>query len=166
MGKATTAEMIDGPGAYVIRCVANGKVYVGSSSKSVLARKSQHFSKLRCGSHYSKAMQNDFTRHGEESFEFYVVQFVEDGTHIQLEQELIDKHDATNREKGYNSCPKAGVGGMPGNGRPAPLGRKVPIGIRVTPDVLAYCKQHEEGFVLLETLVRQSEEFQHWMASR
>jgi len=51
-------------------------------------------------------------------------------------------------------------------GRPAPQGRKVPIGIRVTPDVLEFCKQHPKGFVVLEEKLRKSKEFREWMAGR
>jgi hypothetical protein len=53
----------------------------------------------------------------------------------------------------------------PKTGRPAPLGRKVPVGIRLTPDVLEFCKQHPDGFVFLETLCRNSKEFKAWVKS-
>jgi len=51
-------------------------------------------------------------------------------------------------------------------GRPAPQGRKVPIGIRVTPDVVEFCKQHPQGFVVLEEKLRKSKEFRDWLAGR
>jgi len=51
-------------------------------------------------------------------------------------------------------------------GRPAPQGRKVPIGIRVTPIVLEFCKQHPQGFVVLEEKLRKSKEFRNWLAGR
>jgi len=51
-------------------------------------------------------------------------------------------------------------------GRPAPQGRKIPIGIRVTPDVLEFCKQHPQGFVVLEEKLRKSKEFRDWLAGR
>jgi hypothetical protein len=51
-------------------------------------------------------------------------------------------------------------------GRPAPLGRKVPIGIRVTPDVVEFCKQHPDGFVVLENAVRKSKEFREWLKQK
>jgi len=47
-------------------------------------------------------------------------------------------------------------------GRPAPLGRKIPVGIRLTPDIVEFCKQHPEGFVALENAVRNSKEFRQW----
>jgi hypothetical protein len=51
-------------------------------------------------------------------------------------------------------------------GRPAPLGRKVPVGIRLTPDAIAFCDQHPEGKVFLETLLRRSKEFKAWMKAK
>lgn len=51
-------------------------------------------------------------------------------------------------------------------GRPAPQGRKVPIGIRVTPDVLEFCKQHPQGFVVLEEKLRKSKEFRDWLKAK
>jgi hypothetical protein len=51
-------------------------------------------------------------------------------------------------------------------GRPAPQGRKVPIGIRVTPDVREFCRQHPQGFVVLEEKLRKSKEFRDWLAER
>jgi hypothetical protein len=54
----------------------------------------------------------------------------------------------------------------PNAGRPAPLGRKKPVGIRLTPEVVEFCKQHPDGFVFLETLCRKSKEFREWRKSR
>jgi hypothetical protein len=51
-------------------------------------------------------------------------------------------------------------------GRPAPLGRKVPVGIRLTPDVLQFCKQHSDGFTVLEDAVRKSKAFKEWKKQR
>ena len=53
-----------------------------------------------------------------------------------------------------------------GAGRPAPLGRKVAIGIRLTPDVVEFCKQHPDGFVVLENAVRKSKEFREWLKQK
>jgi hypothetical protein len=51
-------------------------------------------------------------------------------------------------------------------GRPAPLGRKVPVGIRLTPDVLKFCKQHPDGFTVLEDAVRKSKAFREWLKAQ
>jgi hypothetical protein len=61
----------------------------------------------------------------------------------------------------------ASIGGKrEGPGRPAPLGRKVPIGIRLTPDVVEFCKQHPDGFVVLESLCRRSKKFREWVKQK
>ncbi len=52
------------------------------------------------------------------------------------------------------------------SGRPAPLGRKIPVGIRLTPDVLEFCKQHPDGFTALEESIRKTKEFKDWMKSK
>jgi hypothetical protein len=36
----------------------------------------------------------------------------------------------------------------------------------VTPDVLEFCKQHPDGFVVLEEKLRKSKEFRDWLAGR
>ncbi len=51
-------------------------------------------------------------------------------------------------------------------GRPAPLGRKVPVGIRLTPAVLEFCKQHADGFTVLEDAVRKSKAFREWLKAK
>ena len=53
-----------------------------------------------------------------------------------------------------------------GAGRPAPQGRKLQCGIRLTPDVVEFCKQHPQGFVVLEERLRKSKEFRDWLANR
>ena len=55
---------------------------------------------------------------------------------------------------------------QPKTGRPAPLGRKKPVGIRLTPEVVEFCKQHPDGFVFLETLCRKSKEFRKWLKQK
>jgi len=51
-----------------------------------------------------------------------------------------------------------------GAGRPAPLGRKEVCSVRLTPDVAKFCREHEDGFAVLESLCRKSREFKAWKA--
>jgi len=53
-----------------------------------------------------------------------------------------------------------------GAGRPAPLGRKQTCTVRLTPDVAEFCRQHANGFPVLEAKLRQSKEFREWMSAR
>ncbi len=52
---------------YLIVNKVTGHVYVGQTFNPK-PRISQHFYKLRYGNHYSKTMQSDFDKFGEESF--------------------------------------------------------------------------------------------------
>ena len=62
---------------------------------------------------------------------------------------------------------KKTIGGKrEGAGRPAPLGRKIPVGIRMTPDAIEFCRQHPDGFGILEKLLRKSKEFREWSAEQ
>ena len=51
-----------------------------------------------------------------------------------------------------------------GAGRPAPLGRKVHVGLKLTPDAKLFCQQHEDGYVHLENLLRRSKAFRAWLS--
>jgi len=97
----------DGPGVYVIRCIASGRVYVGSSSTSVQSRRKHHFAKLNSRRHSIKRMQDDFDLHGGESLVFEVEQLVADGEHLIAEENAIAKYRATDPEYGYNTRIKA-----------------------------------------------------------
>ena len=51
----------------------------------------------------------------------------------------------------------------PKRGRPAPLSRKVVCSVRLTPDVAEFCRQHPDGFPVLESTLRASKAFKAWM---
>ena len=51
----------------------------------------------------------------------------------------------------------------PKRGRPAPLGRKVVCSVRLTPDVAEFCRQHPDGFPVLESTLRASKAFKAWL---
>jgi hypothetical protein len=62
---------------------------------------------------------------------------------------------------------KMTIGGKrDGAGRPAPLGRKETCAVRLTPDVAEFCRQHPDGFPVLEEKLRKSKEFREWLAGR
>ena len=54
----------------------------------------------------------------------------------------------------------------PKSGRPAPLGRKVQVGMKLTPDAKEFLQQHPDGYVHLENLLRRSKDFKTWLESR
>ncbi len=91
------------PGVYMIRCKVNGKVYVGSSSRSVKTRKHSHFNLLKAKKHTCKQMQNDFDEFGESAFEFNVLEKVDNGNAAVREAFWINALDATSATNGYNA---------------------------------------------------------------
>jgi hypothetical protein len=102
MRRKTTHEN-DGAGTYLIRCVANGKVYVGSSSVSVVNRRINHFQLLRRGDHTARGMQDDFNTFGPNEFEFHPVLIASGQDVVEAEKALIAQYDATNPDRGYNT---------------------------------------------------------------
>ena len=92
-------------GIYQIRNAVNGKVYVGSSV-NLINRRAEHFRQLRKNIHHNIKLQYSYNKHGEPSFVFEVVEFVDKPEDlISREQYWIDKLEAVN--KGYNIYPTA-----------------------------------------------------------
>ena len=61
---------------YTLRCMENGKVYVGRT-KNPLARRTAHYSALIHGRHINKVMQEDANKYGIECFLFEVIEKTE-----------------------------------------------------------------------------------------
>jgi group I intron endonuclease len=60
-------------GIYQIRCLVNGKVYVGSA-KSFEWRWGSHLYELRKGTHINPHLQRSFIKHGENNFVFEILE--------------------------------------------------------------------------------------------
>ena len=76
-------------GVYRIKCLRNGRFYVGSS-KDVYVRVHQHLLNLRRGSHVNVILQRVFNKHGEETLEFkFKLTRTLKGAH-RLEQHYLD----------------------------------------------------------------------------
>lgn len=102
-------------GVYAIECRINSKVYVGSTTKSFSARWKQWKDNLR-RQQANRHIQNAWNKYGEENFEFFVLEVVEDVNKIlEREQYWIEGLDVRNPEKGYNfmSALKAGKNDVP-----------------------------------------------------
>jgi group I intron endonuclease len=88
-------------GVYLIRNVASGRVYVGSTVNEFAKRWKDHARKLARGDHDNPAMQRAWKKHGEEAFRF---EEIESGLPRSLvrsrEQFWIDALDSYRR--GYN----------------------------------------------------------------
>lgn len=99
------------PGIYLITNLATGQRYVGSST-AVHDRLAAHKALLRRGTgHHNKHLQSSFTKYGEASFLFEVLERCPAGLLEEREKYWIVTHDAINR--GYNAsidvhCPARG----------------------------------------------------------
>lgn len=101
-------------GIYAITNLSNGKVYVGSAV-NLKTRKRVHFNNLRKNKHHNVYLQNSFNKHGENSFEFSILEYVTLDRLIIREQHWIDQYDFNVL---YNLSPTAGS----------------PLGVKHTPE--------------------------------
>lgn len=88
-------------GIYCIRNTVTAKLYVGSSI-SVIKRWGDHKRDLRLGKHDNSYLQRAWSKHGEDSFEFMLIEECLLGDCTILEQYYIDLYETTDRSKGYN----------------------------------------------------------------
>jgi hypothetical protein len=66
---------------------------------------------LRRGEHGNRHLQQAWKMHGEESFEFSVLEYVDASDLLRLEQVWIDRSGCTDRRIGFNICDVAGSPG-------------------------------------------------------
>ena len=92
-------------GIYALLNIVNGKYYIGSAV-DFKDRWRLHVFALANGKHHNRHLQKAWNRYTANSFMFVVLQY-SDSWLEQLEQNWIDKLDATNINLGYNIC-KAG----------------------------------------------------------
>lgn len=91
-------------GIYLIRCTANGKVYVGQSG-AIRSRWSAHRRALEAGS-ASPALQRDWQRYGADSFAWSVIEPMPIlsylGDRLAAERGWIEHYQANDPRHGYN----------------------------------------------------------------
>ena len=104
-------EILNKAGIYLIRCLTNQKVYVGSST-NFRKRKIEHFSTLRTGKHCNPILQSSFNKYGEKCFEFLVIEILEN-KNILTDRELhwINVYKSFDSKFGFNiKNPVSGTG--------------------------------------------------------
>jgi group I intron endonuclease len=89
-------------GIYKILNIKNNKFYIGSAV-NLIKRKNQHFSNLRHCIHPNIHLQRSFTKHGQSSFQFIILERCDKSILIKREQFYIDTLNPT-----YNICRIAG----------------------------------------------------------
>lgn len=90
------------PGIYCIRNVLNQKSYIGSASKCIRQRCNGHIGGLRNGTHHSRHLQSAWDKYGEDSFEFYVIEFCKPEKCLEREQVWLDTLLSYKGQFGYN----------------------------------------------------------------
>jgi group I intron endonuclease len=100
-------------GVYLIKNLKNNKVYVGSTNQSFIIRFTQHLYELVNKKHKNKYLQWSFDKHGKDSFEFSILEEVDENI-FDREQYFMDLYKCYIKEYGYNINPIAsGTGNMP-----------------------------------------------------
>jgi group I intron endonuclease len=77
-------------GIYIIKNLANNKIYVGSTN-NLVGRKGRHFSSLRKNRHHNKHLQYSFNKYKENNFGFYILEKCPINELSIREQYYIDK---------------------------------------------------------------------------
>lgn len=95
-------------GIYTITNIIDGKIYVGSSAKSIKLRISSHKNDLRKNKHKNPYLQNSWNFYGENNFVFEVLEYYPSNLVISMEQYWINMLNVTNRKYGYNIATVAG----------------------------------------------------------
>jgi len=84
-------NLISGSGVYGIINYTAGTAYIGSAVR-FSKRWNEHKNKLRKNIHENKKLQNSWNKYGEESFDFTILEMVEDKSKLlNVEQEWLDK---------------------------------------------------------------------------
>ncbi len=111
-------------GVYQIRCLVNGKVYIGSAV-DINHRWGVHRSDISTQTHHSRYLQRSWKKYGANQFVFEILELVPPTKEelIAAEQAWLDRIRPFDPEIGYNTSPTAGS----------------PLGCKRTPEQRAKC---------------------------
>ena len=94
-------------GVYSIKNRRNGKLYIGSASRSIRNRLREHLRLLRLDQHPNRHLQSAWNKHGHEAFVCTIVEWCSPDECLEREQYWMDLHKSGNDWYGYNICPTA-----------------------------------------------------------
>lgn len=75
-------------GAFAVRCRATGHVWVGSFP-DLYAMKNRHWFALRQGGHRDQQLQQEWDLHGEEAFEYEILEKLDDDVCLMAVSDLL-----------------------------------------------------------------------------
>jgi hypothetical protein len=88
-------------GIYCIKCLENGKMYIGKSI-NITDRRQKHFNLLKRGIHDNRKVQNSYNKYGKKSFVFGVIEFCEVDKLSELESFYMKKYNSFDKKNGFN----------------------------------------------------------------
>ncbi len=94
------------PGIYKITCLANKRIYIGSSVELV-TRLQRHRWEMKNNVHHNPILQASYNKHGAESFQYEVIEKCPRDALVEREQYWMDFYKAAERGTGFNVIPKA-----------------------------------------------------------
>lgn len=94
-------------GIYLIYCLVNERVYVGSSV-NVVKRLKQHQNELEKGKHSNSLLQRAWNKYGQDAFAFGLIERIDSEQLLSREQQWIDDLEAYDRKRGFNISRFAG----------------------------------------------------------
>lgn len=78
-------------GVYILRCIPENRIYIGSTNQTFRARFSNHYKFLSSNKLANKKLQEDFNKYGKDNFEFEILGVYNEQESVKYEQEFIDK---------------------------------------------------------------------------
>lgn len=97
------------PAIYAITNTVNGKMYIGSAS-NYSKRLQKHKRELRKSTHHNNRLQRSYDKHGIESFDFSIVEYVDDHSMLlEREQVWIDFFKPTYNIAKFAGSPTRGL---------------------------------------------------------
>jgi group I intron endonuclease len=93
-------------GVYQIKCIANSKIYIGSS-QNIEKRINHHFTTLSRNKHKNPHLQSAYNKYGEDNFEWSVVEYCSVDQLLIIEQKWMDTTLCYERNIGFNNTKKS-----------------------------------------------------------
>lgn len=93
-------------GVYIIKCLKNGKIYIGSSF-NIIKRIDNHFKKLKNKKHINRHLQASYDLYGKDNFTWEILEQCDINFLLDREQFWMDKTQCYDRRFGFNNCRKS-----------------------------------------------------------
>jgi len=90
----------------MLKNIVTGQMYVGSS-RDVKIRWKNHRTELRGDRHHSHRLQENWNRHGEDSFVFGVIERCDEDELVEREQYWMDHYESYTKGTGLNVASNA-----------------------------------------------------------